>query len=276
VRFNGQREEERMSQIDVAVPDAHLIDVFGVPTTVRRSGAGVPVVYIHGAFFPTKWLPFHSHLAASVDLIAPLLPGYAEGTPPAWLHSFDDLVLHYRGLLDILDLHHVHLVGYGLGAWVAAQVAIFYPDRFASLTAISPMGLRVPGAPVLEFLNHEPGKLAARLFNGPPGEHQSLFANPASIPEFAEAYGQNGVTARLIWERRYDTRLDRRLELLPVPLHVITPVDDRIVPPVHSERWAELAPTSTLTRVEGVGHASIVQDPERLARIISTYITESK
>lgn len=252
-------------------PDLEL-DVQGWPTTVRRAGSGRTVVFLHGAFFPTRWLPFHEALAERFDLVAPVAPGYLEGGPPAWMLGWDDLVIHQRAVLDALDIGRFDLVGYDIGGWMAANLAAFHPDRVRSLTVVSPMGLRVPEAPAMEWMAADPQRVVDALFNGEPGEHGGLFPPPSDIEGFVNAYGENGVTARLIWEKRYDTRLDRRLANIGVPAHVITPGDDRIIPAVHARRWAELLPNSTLTELDNVGHASIVQDPTGVADAVGDFV----
>ena len=99
------------------------VDVSGVATLVRRAGRGRPLLFLHGAFFPTRWLPLYDRLAEYADVIAPVHPGYAEGDPPDWVRGFDDLVLHYHDLLNALGVDTVDVVGYDLGGWLAAQFA---------------------------------------------------------------------------------------------------------------------------------------------------------
>jgi pimeloyl-ACP methyl ester carboxylesterase len=248
------------------------LEIQGSPSVVRRSGSGRTVVFFHGAFFPTRWLPFHDALADRVDLVAPIHPGYLEGGPPPWLLGFDDLVLHHRAVLDQLEIDQFDLVGYDIGGWMAANFAAFHPDRVRSFTAIAPMGLRVPEAPAMEWMAADPQRVVDALFNGDAGEHRDMFPPPSDIEGFVGAYGENGVTARLIWEKRYDTRLERRLSQLAMPSHLVTPVDDRIIPAVHAERWAEALPDSALSTVDGVGHALLVQEPTRVADIVADFI----
>lgn len=251
-----------------------VIDVHGWPTTVRRSGAGRTVVFLHGAFLPTDWLPFHEQLAARVDLIAPITPGYLEGGPPALLRGFDDLVVHTRATLDAIGVDRFDLVGIDIGAWLAGNFAAFHPDRVRSLTVIAPMGVRVAEAPPMEWMSASPARVAEALFNGDPGDHRALFPTPADIDGFVRSYGENGVTARLIWERRYDVRLDRRLAHLKVPTHVVAAYDDRIIPLAHAQRWAELIPSSRLTVIDDVGHAMLVQAPATVVAAIVPFIEE--
>jgi len=254
--------------------DEVVVDVHGWPTTVRRAGAGRTVVFLHGAFFPTRWLPFHDGLAQRAELIAPILPGYLEGGPPDWLLGFDDLVLHHRALLDALGAERVDLVGFDLGGWLGATLAAFHPERVRSLTLIAPMGLRVPEAPPMEWMAADPKRVVDALFNGDPGAHAGMFPPPSDIDGFVQAYGENGVTARLVWERRYDVRLERRLRHLATPAHVVTPADDRVVPAQHAQRWAAALAGSRLSTLEGVGHGLLLQEPDQVATLVSTFIEE--
>ena len=81
-------------------------------------------------------------------MIAPEHPGYGETEMPEWLDGFEDLVIHYDELLDVLGLDQVHVVGYSLGGWLAAEFAAFYPKRLKSLTLMVPAGLRIEGKPI--------------------------------------------------------------------------------------------------------------------------------
>ena len=255
------------------VPQLLTVPVSGYQTSLRRHGSGAHVLFLHGAFFPTQWLPLHDELSRSTDLIVPLHPGYAEGAAPDWLRGFDDLVIHYHDLLDQLDLSVVHLVGYDLGGWLAAEFASFYPERVTSLTLIASTGLRLADAPSFEFLAADPNRVTEAMFNGDLGKHAMEFPDQGDIKGFVDAYGVNGVTARLIWERRYDTRLDRRVGRLRMPSLVITPEEDRIVPIAHAERWAELL-SAKLVRIPDSGHACIVEQPHAVARAITALVAE--
>jgi len=255
-------------------PPDTTIAVDGEPTVVRRAGTGRAVLYLHGAFAPTRWTRFHDAMAERFDLVAPLHPGYVEGHPPDWLRSFEDLVLHYRSLLDVLELDRVDLVGYDLGGWIGAQLAVHHPERIASFTVVAATGLRLPESPPMEFLAADPRAVEQAFFGGPAGEHTGLFADARDIEAFTNAYGENAVTARLIWERHYDVTLDRRVPRIAVPSLVVSPDDDLVVPLAHAERWAELLPDSRLVTLDGVGHALLLQAPDRVADTIGSFIEE--
>lgn len=250
-----------------------IVDVAGYPTFVRRAGSGRPLVFLHGAFFPTAWLPLYDLLAEKAEVIAPLHPGYREGGPPDWLRGFDDLVLHYHDFVDALSLDRIDLVGYDLGGWAAAQFARFYPERVRSLTLIAASGLLVPDAPPFEFLAASADRVRNALFNGdPPASYPA--PDPADIDGFVEGYGENGVTARLIWERRYDPRLDRRASQLRMPCLVIAASEDRIVPAAHARRWSQLLVASRTVMLENCGHGLPVQCAAEIASAIQSFLAE--
>jgi len=104
------------------------IEVNGLPVAYRRKGAGPPTVFLHGAGTTQLWLPFYERMAAATDFVAPEHPGFGDTPLPDWVEGFDDLVLHYRDLLDAFGFDRVHLIGFSLGGWVAAEFGVFYPS----------------------------------------------------------------------------------------------------------------------------------------------------
>lgn len=250
------------------------VDVDGVRTAYRRKGDGEPLLYLHGAGLTRQWLPLYEELSRHFDVIVPEHPGFGDTPMPDWLRSVDDLVLHYDALLDALELEGVHLVGHSLGAWIAASLAITYPRRFASLTLITPVGLRVPEAPISDPFRIGPDQAFEVLLNGAPAEkYLEYFEQAGELEDTIQAYSESITFARLIWNPRYDIRLDTRLSRVRVPTLVIGADEDRLVPSVHVDRWAELVPRAKTTTVSGVngeptGHLLIIQQPERLADVV--------
>ena len=131
---------------------------------------------------------------------------------PDWLDGFDDLVIHYDTLLDALELERVHLVGYSLGGWIAAEFAVFHPRRLASLTLITPAGLRVPGRPQGDLFAMDPEALFMAFFNDPANAAEIL-PDLESLDEIEHQFGEMATLARLAWNPRFDPKLERRLEV---------------------------------------------------------------
>ena len=250
--------------------EPHRIDVGEVSVAYRRQGEGEPVLYLHGNGFTRMWLPFHDELAASMDLIAPEHPGYGETPMPDWLRGFDDLVLHYDELLDVLELETVHVVGYSLGGWIAAELAAFYPRRLRSLTLICPAGLRVPGQPAPNLIAMTTDAVWQTLFNDPRNADR-VMPDYESVEEVVHLYGEATTFARLAWNPQYDLALDRRLRRVACPSLVIGAEHDRVIPDAVADRYADLL-RARRERVEGTGHALAIEQPENTAALIAAHV----
>jgi pimeloyl-ACP methyl ester carboxylesterase len=246
------------------------LDVGEVRVAYRRKGEGEPVLYLHGNGFTRMWLPFHDELAAAMDLIAPEHPGYGETAMPGWLTGFDDLVLHYDELLDVLELETVHVVGYSLGAWIAAELAAFYPRRLRSLTLMCPAGLRVPGQPAPNLIAMTTEAVWETLFNDPRNADR-VMPDYESVEEVVHLYGEATTFARLAWNPQYDVALERRLRRVRCPALVIGADHDRVVPDAVADRYAELL-GARIERLEGTGHALAIEQPEKAAALVAAHV----
>lgn len=249
------------------------IEVEGLPVAYRRKGTGEPTLFLHGAGFTRMWLPFHEALSQSVDAIAPEHPGYGETEMPDWLDGFDDLVIHYDAFLDELELDQVHLVGYSLGGWLAAEFASFYPKRLKSLTLITPAGLRIPDKPIPNPVAMDPEQFFGLIFNDPTNLPQYL-PDFESLDEIVHQFGEMATLARLAWQVQYSLKLEHRLARVTCPSLVVQAEHDRLVPAEIAERYAELLPSSRTETIAGTGHALAYEQPEKLAAAIGGFIEE--
>ena len=116
-----------------------VIEVAGTKLGYREAGAGAPVLFLHGAA-GASWDPLHDELSAGCRVIAPEHPGFGRGQIPDWMMGVGDVAFFYLDLMQALDLRNVHLVGHGLGGWIAAEIAIRSTARLASLALLAPAG----------------------------------------------------------------------------------------------------------------------------------------
>ncbi|MFT3865143.1 MAG: alpha/beta hydrolase [Solirubrobacterales bacterium] len=252
------------------------LEVDGLDTAYRRDGEGAPLLYLHGAGITRSWLPLYAELAKSFDTVVPEHPGFGDTPMPAHLKGFSDLVLHYDALLRELELEDVHLVGHSLGGQIAANLAIFYPERFRSLTLITPIGIRAPGEPLGDSFRWSPEVAAEKLLNGTAENYLEILEQGDPTEQTLHEYTESITFARLTWNPRYDIRLDWRLPRVKAPTLVLHAADDRLVPRSHSERYAELIPGAELSLLEGAdgepaSHLAVIQQPEQIAARIADH-----
>jgi pimeloyl-ACP methyl ester carboxylesterase len=100
------------------------------------------LVFLHGSWHDSgQWLGAMQHLSPSYHCLAPDLLGVGEsvrqGSTP---YSVALQVEALHGLLSALRVSRCTLVGHSLGAWVAGQYALTYPDQVQGLAVIAPEG----------------------------------------------------------------------------------------------------------------------------------------
>ena len=274
-----------MSYIDVSEkvtvpkPDRYytppeFIEVQGIPVAYRRAGKGEPVLFIHGAGYTRRWIPLYQTLAQHVDFIAPEIPGFGETPAPKWFRHFDDLTILLDEFLSRLGLDRVHLIGYSMGGWAAAEFAAFYPRRLKSLSLLTPIGLRLPDNPGVDMFQLSVPELMDRLFNDKVVQ-QEFTPDPENFDEGIHLYSEFAAAARLVWAPRYNLALERRLQRLTCPTVVVRAEDDRLVPNEMAEKYAEILPNCRLEKIPGTGHELCLERPTPLATVLNRFIAET-
>lgn len=248
--------------------------VLGLPVAYRREGTGETTVLLHGAGFTRMWIPFYEMLADRLDFIAPEAPGFGETPMPAWIRGFDDLSILYDQLFEQLGLGQIHLIGFSMGGWAAAEFAAFFPRRLRSLSLITPVGLRLEDDPGVDLFQLDPPELMDRLFKDKEVMREWL-PDPEDFDEGIHVYAEFSAAARMMWAPRYNLALERRLQRLACPCQVVGAEEDRLVPNAMSDKFASVLPNCKLHRIPGTGHEPLLERPRELADTLLSLIEAS-
>jgi pimeloyl-ACP methyl ester carboxylesterase len=247
---------------------------------VERSGAGDPLVLLHGIGESLQiWNPCLPALAASFDVIAVDLPGFGASPPVRTEPSPQRLAVAVRSLLDRLGLETAHFAGVSLGGWVALELAVL--GRARSITTFSPAGLWPAELPaycrgVLKALRASAVRMsgsAERIFAARGARALALpnHGRPSRVPReelvdevrlLAEAPGWDATLAAM------ESRRFRGGGDVTVPVTVAWGTRDGILPSRLCQRRDELAPMTRWISLPGCGHTPTWDDPERVVAII--------
>jgi pimeloyl-ACP methyl ester carboxylesterase len=251
------------------------LDVRGRSTFLLRRGSGPPLVYLHSATGETWWTDLDETLAASFDVIHPALPGYESSEGLAEIDDIHDLAFHGLDLLASLELDTVCLVGSSMGGWLAAECALYAPDRIASMVLVAPAGL---GSPSADMWATRPPDLAKLLFADPDHWLAALLsALDLSTPQAAEIImpllQSMEAAARIGWNPyMHDPKLAGRLHHVRARTLVVRGDADRFMPAEHVDRYASLIPGAGMETIAGSGHLPVLERPGELARLCATFL----
>jgi pimeloyl-ACP methyl ester carboxylesterase len=260
--------DDATSADETSAIEGRSVEVAGL--TIRTSERGVggpPFVVLHHSTGPL-WTPFHDALAERRAVLAPDLPGYGRSDRPDDARSPRDLGILWLRALDELEPDPVHLVGLGMGGWVAAEIATMAVRRLASLTLVGAAGIK----PRQGFI-HDPMMSSwtdyARVGFHDPARFDAVIGDdpPESLLELWDFSRE--MTARLTWKPwMWSVTLPSLLRGVRTPALVVHGRHDRVVPLDCAEQYRDLLADARLEVVEDVGHLIDLEQPQRLADLL--------
>jgi pimeloyl-ACP methyl ester carboxylesterase len=138
-----------------------LAPIGDVDVTVAESGAGQPILLLHGGGGPQTVLGFAQALADDprtyARVLSPTHPGFDGTSRPDVLESIGGLAALYVALLESLDLHDVIVVGNSIGGWITAEMALLGSDRVSRYVLVDAVGIEVAAHPSTGLRRGHPG-----------------------------------------------------------------------------------------------------------------------
>jgi pimeloyl-ACP methyl ester carboxylesterase len=231
-----------------------FIQINGNEVLLRRTGAGEPCLFLHGAGGMPAWLPFFDRLAERFDLLVPDHPSYGRSPTPDWLDDVGDLGFFYLDMLAALDLTDVHVIGQSLGGWIALEMAVRNTGRIKSLTLMAPAGIRIKGKPAANIFIMDRAQLIGALYADPKLAEKMLAMEPTP-EQIADIVNNHVATARLAWQPRlFNPNLRKWLHRIDVPTHIIWGENDQIIAPDYAPELAGLIDGAAVSMIENAGH----------------------
>ena len=241
---------------------------------VWRSGAGPPVVALHGLGGSGRyWAGLVPLVRGDRSLAFPDLAGFGLSDKPRLRYHRHFHLENLEALIDSLgSLEPVVIVGHSVGGVLAALWAARHPGRVGALALISvpyPNPLLVPGA--ARRLAEGPPDTRGRVVGGVfrllwPAAHLLTRATGRFPPEVVGDFGRQSLGARADTMRTLLGDLTIELELgglrgLPVsvPSLILASEDDRHVDGTAVAKWHQLLPHAELSILPDGGHQHLIR-----------------
>jgi pimeloyl-ACP methyl ester carboxylesterase len=260
---------------------------------VGSPGLHEAVVLVHGLGGQWQnWLENIPRLAQERRVLALDLPGHGLTPAPA---DGEISISGYGRCVDAfcerLGLGKVALVGNSMGGFVAAEVAIQFPERVSRLALVSAAGISSAEArkrPVLLF-----GRVAAAIATNAAAQYRKLAARPITRhgalllvarhprllkPDLAyegliKGAGKSGFDAALRACLDYDFR--DRLPDVRVPTLIVWGEKDSIIPVRDADEFERLIPDSRKLVMRDTGHIPMVERPQAFNDVLTEFLAES-
>jgi pimeloyl-ACP methyl ester carboxylesterase len=271
------------------------IDIDGIPFNYVDIGSGDkdPVVLVHGLGGQWQnWLENIPRLALDRRVVAMDLPGFGLTPEP---DDVDITITQYgrwvNALADRLELGHVDLVGNSMGGYIAAEVAIQFPERVSRLVLVSAAGIssaETLQAPIVTF-----GRMATAIAANSVTRYRRLAARPVTrhlslalvarhprllkadlaYEGFFKGGGKPGFDDALRASLDYDFR--ERLPEVKVPTLIVWGEKDSIIPVRDADEFERLIEDSRKVVMKDTGHISMAERPETFNDLLVDFLAET-
>ncbi len=251
------------------------ISVRGISTHLFEAGpsSAPPVLYLHGTFLGNLWLDFHLALTQQFHVFAPDTPGFGLTARPDWMRDMSDYILYFRDLLDTLGLEKATLVGHSLGGWMAAELAVWYPERVEKLVLSNAAGIRVKGSPIADLFAMNAQEVMMACFDDFSAA-APLIPAELNVDYFIGQYRQLTTLASLAWNPSYDPKLERRLARITCPTLIVWGENDRLIPPAYAEAFHRAIAGSQVAMLSGTGHMPMFEKPQEWSKVIADFLRQ--
>lgn len=255
---------------------AEIRPVAGGELEVRRGGAGESVLLLHGSYGWWGWEAVHERLAEQFDVIAPSHPGFGRSTRLPGIDTVDDLAYFYLDLLAELRLSPARILGFGLGGWIAAEMAVRCPPAVERLVLVDSVGIKVSDRETRDiedpFIVSGPA-LQAMLWSDSES-HQVPVPGPNLEPQLLEDVLHNLESAMYYGWKPYmhNPKLRQRLHRIASPTLVVWGDADRIVSPAYGRALAQSIPGARFVEIPDSGHYPYREQVEKFVPTVVDFL----
>jgi pimeloyl-ACP methyl ester carboxylesterase len=240
------------------------------------AGQGEPLVFFHSFEGVRGWPELLDRLASRFTVYAPLHPGSQGSEGVEVLDDPVDLALAYDDWLGALGLTSACLVGHFVGGMVALELAALCPGRARCLVLLSPMGLWLPEAPVLDVVSLPPAELHPLLWKDPESQVAKAWSAPPSteaeqVTAQIERIQRLAAMGKFVWPLP-DKGLKKRLYRISAPTLLLWGDADRINPLAYGEEFLRRIKGAELRILSG-GHLFLYESPEVTALAILDFLS---
>ena len=231
--------------------------------------------YLNGVDYP-----FISSLSTQWRVLSPSHPGFGGSKLPNGFDAIDDLAYVYLDLLR--QVGPTHVMGFGFGGWIAAEVAIRCTADISSLVLVDALGIKVgerTSADIKDMFVVSPAELVKLSWHDPSlGEKQMPVPTARWDEDTLTTLLNNRRTAALVgWNPfMHSPKLRRRLARINRPSLVVWGGSDGVVSPSYGRAYANSIPNARFELIAEAGHYPYLERPSEFVSVVEGFLAGVK
>lgn len=267
---------------------AEYVEIDGVCVRYRVSGAGPPVLLVHGWLSSSLiWERIAERLASGFTVYSLDLKGFGDSDKPQSGYGVRQGSRLLYAFCAHFELTGVGVVGHGIGGDMAVKFAVDHPNMVGGLALVSspakedqvdlPTPLWLSTLPLFgpiffALMKYAPfwRRLGMRPFVLEREDVEDRVLEDAAKPT-PSAFRK---TFAAIGREVADGKLLRQARRIRVPALLIAGEEDQIVDPRSVESWGESISRTEASFIEDCGHLPMIERPEELASSLAGFLSE--
>jgi pimeloyl-ACP methyl ester carboxylesterase len=272
----------------------HQVGVDGTPVNYVDYGEGElePIVFVHGLGGQWQnWLENIPRAGLERRAIAMDLPGFGATPMPRDRVTISGYGRCVDALCDKLSLGRVDMVGNSMGGYIAAEVAIQFPERIDQLILVSAAG--ITSADIARRPIFTMGRIATAIVSYGAARHRQIASRPKSrhmalalvarypsllkadlaYEGFFKGAGKPGFDDALRACLEYDFR--DRLPEIRQPTLIVWGEKDSIIPVKDANEFERLIPDSRKVVMQDTGHIPMAERPATFNDLMMEFLAET-
>jgi pimeloyl-ACP methyl ester carboxylesterase len=253
------------------------IVVNGVSVELVDRGHGRPILFLHPGNGIDSQAPVLEVLARSGRLIAPSHPGFGGTQLPKGMTTVDDISYFYLDLIEQLDLRDTLVVGVGLGAWLALEIATKSDARLGRLVLANAIGIKVFDRETRDMVDIwalTPDEFNTLAYHDPSVGKRDYKNLPDAVSLAAarnrEAY------ARVAWSPyMHNPKLKHRLHRVRRPTLFLWGMSDRLLSEKYGRAFCASIAGARFQPIERAGHFPHIEQPDEFAGAVFAFADNS-
>ena len=276
--------QAQLNSVEIAGRRVNYVDM--------GEGDGDPVVFVHGLGGQWQnWIENIPRVAQERRVLAPDLPGFGLSEMPEESISISGYGRCIEAFLEQLGLERVDVVGNSMGGFIAAEVAIQFPQRVSRLVLVSAAG--ISSANVYRAPTALVGRVAAALTASTAARHRQMARRPVSrhfalglvarhpsqlAPDIAwealmKGVGKPGFQRALMASVEYDFRA--RLPEISQPTLIIWGENDSVISVRDAHEFERLIEDSRKVVMKDTGHIPMAERPTAFNEVLVDFLAET-
>lgn len=242
---------------------------------VIKGGTGKPLLVFHGELGNPGWLEWHSALAQKRTLWIPLHPGFGKSPLASWIMGMRDLSTFYSRFIREQRLTPADVIGFSLGGWIAAEMAVSNAQQFSKMILVGATGLRPPTGEIMDMFTVTARTYLNRNVVDQQGtEFRKLFGGEQTPEQFEAWEDARAESARIAWQPyMFNQSMSHLLEnIAGLPTLLLWGKQDAVVPLSAAEVYHQKIAGSKLVTFDGCGHMPEVEKTGEFVKEVLNFL----